>query len=297
MASKTKKTVNSAAAGTTAAGPGCRTARVAARRPARDRHLPGDDRAAPGRAATSRSRRSTRPSPTTRSSRWSRSARRSARTSTSVAELYEVGTLAKIAQVVQAQDGTVRAIVQGQQRLRLLGFESTDPYISARVELLPDETSEDVEVQALVRTVQAQIEQYVQSGAPVPPEAAVAARNITEPGLLADMVAYSPDMTHRAAPGAARDARRRRAPQARLHVPGSPDRDPRAQGPHPVRGQVGAGQDPARVHPARAAQGHPARAGRGRPAAGRGRRAARQGRGLGHARGRSRSGRSRKSTA
>ncbi len=46
-----------------------------------------------------------------------------------------------------------------------------------------------------MRTVQAQIEQYVQSGAPVPPEAAVAARNITEPGLLADMVAYSPDMT------------------------------------------------------------------------------------------------------
>src|SRR5438552_18349514 len=46
-----------------------------------------------------------------------------------------------------------------------------------------------------MRTVQAQIEQYVANGAPVPPEAAVAARNITEPGLLADMVAYSPDMS------------------------------------------------------------------------------------------------------
>ena len=46
-----------------------------------------------------------------------------------------------------------------------------------------------------MRTVQGQIEQYVANGAPVPPEAAVAARNITEPGLLADMVAYSPDMT------------------------------------------------------------------------------------------------------
>ena len=46
-----------------------------------------------------------------------------------------------------------------------------------------------------MKTVQGQIEQYVQSGGPVPPEAAVAARNITEPGLLADMVAYSPDMT------------------------------------------------------------------------------------------------------
>ncbi|CAN5690328.1 endopeptidase La [soil metagenome] len=113
----------------------------------------------------------------------------------SLDELYEVGTLAKIAQVVQAQDGTVRAIVQGQQRLRVLGFDATDPYISARVEVVTDQKPEGVEVQALVRTVQGQIEQYVQSGAPVPPEAAVAARNISEPGLLADMVAYSPDMT------------------------------------------------------------------------------------------------------
>ena len=114
---------------------------------------------------------------------------------TDAAELYEVGTLAKIAQVVQLQDGTVRAIVQGQGRLRLHGFRSTSPYILARVEELPDIAPTGVEIEALMKTVAGQIEQYVQSGAPVPPEAAVAARNITEPGLLADMVAYSPDMT------------------------------------------------------------------------------------------------------
>jgi ATP-dependent Lon protease len=114
---------------------------------------------------------------------------------TDPSELYAVGTLAKIAQVVQLQDGTVRAIVQGQQRLRLLGFDAVEPAIMARVRTVTDESPTGVEVQALVRTVQGQIETYVQSGAPVPPEAAVAARNITEPGLLADMVAYSPDMT------------------------------------------------------------------------------------------------------
>ena len=110
-------------------------------------------------------------------------------------ELYGVGTLAKIAQVVQLQDGTVRAIVQGQGRLRLHGFAQTSPYLRATIEELHDESPSGVEVQALMRSVQAQIEQYVANGAPVPPEAAVAARNITEPGLLADMVAYSPDMT------------------------------------------------------------------------------------------------------
>ena len=113
----------------------------------------------------------------------------------SPSELYPVGTLAKIAQVVQLPDGTVRAIVQGQGRIRVHGFVQTDPYLSASIEELTDAGPAGVEVQALMRTVQGQIEQYVANGAPVPPEAAVAARNITEPGLLADMVAYSPDMT------------------------------------------------------------------------------------------------------
>src|SRR5437773_990425 len=110
-------------------------------------------------------------------------------------ELYPVGTLAKIAQVVQLQDGTVRAIVQGQGRLRVHSFVNTSPYILARIESVGDANPPGVEVEALMRTVQTQIEQYVANGAPVPPEAAVAARNITEPGLLADMVAYSPDMS------------------------------------------------------------------------------------------------------
>ncbi len=114
---------------------------------------------------------------------------------TSTNELYSVGTLAKIAQIVQLQDGTVRAIVQGQGRLRVHSFSQNSPYILATIEELADATPSGVEVQALMRTVQGQIEQYVANGAPVPPEAAVAARNITEPGLLADMVAYSPDMT------------------------------------------------------------------------------------------------------
>jgi len=84
-------------------------------------------------------------------------------------ELYVVGTLAKIAQVVQLQDGTVRAIVQGQGRLRVLGFTQTSPYIIVQVEEVEDVTPEGIEVQALMRTVQSQMEQYVANGAPVPP--------------------------------------------------------------------------------------------------------------------------------
>ena len=112
-----------------------------------------------------------------------------------VDELYSIGTLAKIAQVIRLQDGTIRAIVQGQRRVRLLDLVQTDPHLEARIELVDDDDAKTLEVEALMASVQGQIEQYVTSGASVPPEVAVAARNISDGGLLADMVAYSPDMT------------------------------------------------------------------------------------------------------
>jgi ATP-dependent Lon protease len=113
----------------------------------------------------------------------------------SVDELYSIGTLAKIAQVIRLQDGTIRAIVQGQRRIRLLDLVQTEPHLEARVELIDESHEKSLEIEALMASIQGQIEQYVSSGASVPPEVAVAARNITDGGLLADMAAYSPDMS------------------------------------------------------------------------------------------------------
>ena len=111
-----------------------------------------------------------------------------------VDELHSVGTLAKIAQLIRLQNGTIRAIVQGQRRIRLLDIVQLDPHLEARVQLIPDSKESSVEIEALMASIQGQIEQYVTAGAPVPPEVAVAARNITDGGLLADMAAYSPEM-------------------------------------------------------------------------------------------------------
>jgi ATP-dependent Lon protease len=110
-------------------------------------------------------------------------------------ELYSIGTLAKIAQVIRLQDGTIRAIVQGQRRIRLLDLLQTDPHLEARVEVIDDAADKTLEIEALMASIHGQIEQYVNSGASVPPEVAVAARNIVDGGLLADMTAYSPEMT------------------------------------------------------------------------------------------------------
>jgi ATP-dependent Lon protease len=114
---------------------------------------------------------------------------------TQVDELYSIGTLAKIAQVIRLQDGTIRAIVQGQKRIRLLDLVQTDPHLEARVEVIDDSHAKTLEIEALMASIHAQIEQYVNSGASVPPEVAVAARNIVDGGLLADMTAYSPEMS------------------------------------------------------------------------------------------------------
>src|SRR3954467_3680322 len=66
---------------------------------------------------------------------------------TEPSDLYTVGTLAKIAQVVQLQDGTVRAIVQGQQRVRLLEFVASDPFIQASIEMVEEQAASGLEVQ------------------------------------------------------------------------------------------------------------------------------------------------------
>ena len=158
-------------------------------------------------------------------------------------ELYAVGTLAKIAQVVQAQDGTVRAIVQGQQRLRLVSFEGNDPYISAqgrgpdrreaRGRRGPGARAHRPGPDRAVRPVGRAGPARGRGRGPQHHRAGPAGRH----GRL------QPGHDDRAAPGAARDARRHRAAQARVGVPRPPGRDPRAQGPHPVGGQVRARQD------------------------------------------------------
>ena len=114
---------------------------------------------------------------------------------TELGQLHAMGTLAKIAQVVNLQDGTLRAVVQGQKRIRILDLDAGSTVLMVKAEVIEAPLAEGVEVEALMKTVQSQVETYVTSGAPVPPEAAVAAKNISDPGLLADMTAYTPDMS------------------------------------------------------------------------------------------------------
>jgi Lon protease-like protein len=66
-------------------------------------------------------------------------------------DIYEVGTISTIHQMMRVPDGTVRLAVQGNERMRVLDFLSEEPYLVARVQRVPEIVEESVEVDALTR--------------------------------------------------------------------------------------------------------------------------------------------------
>lgn len=106
--------------------------------------------------------------------------------------LYSFGTTAKIDQVIKLPDGSLRVLVEGAHRARVVSWIQTEPYLIAEVEETKEpELSEELprELSALMRVVIQQIQEMSELGGQVHPDLIVAAMNIEEPGKLADLVA------------------------------------------------------------------------------------------------------------
>lgn len=103
-------------------------------------------------------------------------------------DLYEVGTIATVLQMLKLPDGTVKVLVEGVQRARVAGFVETNECFAAHAELI-EESESDVEIQALMRTVFAQFDQYVKLNKKIPPEILTSLASIDEAGRLADTIA------------------------------------------------------------------------------------------------------------
>jgi len=105
------------------------------------------------------------------------------------ADLYEVGTLATILQLLKLPDGTVKVLVEGGERALIDRFNVED-HFSAEISSLADEDRHDErEIDVLVRSIITQFEQYVKLNKKVPPEVLTSLSGIDEPGRLADTVA------------------------------------------------------------------------------------------------------------
>ncbi|PWU25625.1 MAG: endopeptidase La [Candidatus Rokuibacteriota bacterium] len=109
------------------------------------------------------------------------------------ADLHRVGTVAAVHKVLKQADGTVRLIVQGLARVRLVETIQARPYLKARVERAPEvaPATGDLETQALVRNASTLFGQIVALSPLLPDELAGVVQNVSDPGRLADAVAAS----------------------------------------------------------------------------------------------------------
>ena len=104
-------------------------------------------------------------------------------------DLYSIGTMASILQLLKLPDGTVKVLVEGGERTRAVEFTETDECFMAIPETIEIEAISDDEVDVLMRTVINSFEQYVKLNNKIPPEVLNSLSGIEEPGRLADTIA------------------------------------------------------------------------------------------------------------
>jgi len=108
----------------------------------------------------------------------------------SVDDIYEIGTLSTILQLLKLPDGTVKVLVEGAERVRITGYENTDTFFTAHVDVLvQDDEPDDKELEVQTRSLLALFEQYVKLNKKVPPEILTSLSGIEESGRLADTIA------------------------------------------------------------------------------------------------------------
>jgi ATP-dependent Lon protease len=104
-------------------------------------------------------------------------------------DVYDVGTISTIHQMMRVPDGTVRLAVQGNERMRVVEFLSEEPYLVARVQRVPEVVEESVEVDALTRNTLELFQRLVSLVAHMPDELVTAALNVDDPRHLVYLVA------------------------------------------------------------------------------------------------------------
>lgn len=104
-------------------------------------------------------------------------------------EIYTIGTLAKVKQMLKLPNGTIRVLVEGLQRAKIERFLETKEFFEVEMTLIDDETSGDAEEQALMRNVLIQFDQYIKLSKKISAETLASVADIIEPGRLADVVA------------------------------------------------------------------------------------------------------------
>lgn len=103
-------------------------------------------------------------------------------------DIYRIGTIAKVRQMLKLPNGTIRVLVEGVVRAEIAEFLVNEEFYEVNVKELPEQETSDPEIDALMRTVLNQFEHYINLSKKVTPETLAAVSDIDEPGRLADVI-------------------------------------------------------------------------------------------------------------
>lgn len=105
-------------------------------------------------------------------------------------DIYHIGTLGTVVQMLKLPDGTVKVLIEGVERVKITKFVKNKEFMQAEADIIPElDNGDDVELQALVRAVLSQFEEYVKLSKKTPPEVLVSVNQIEDYGKLADTIA------------------------------------------------------------------------------------------------------------
>src|SRR6267143_5838082 len=104
------------------------------------------------------------------------------------ADIYSVGTVGTVLQLLKLPDGTVKVLVEGGQRARILRFAENENFFQAYAEPIAEKPGDNQEIEALARTVVSQFEQYIKLNKKIPPEVLVSINQIEDSGKLEDRI-------------------------------------------------------------------------------------------------------------
>ena len=95
--------------------------------------------------------------------------------------LYEIGTVAMVHRMFRAPDGTIRLVVQGMARCRLVNYLQEEPYLKAEVQLIPEKIEDGLELEAMARNARSQFEHIADMVPSVPRELVASVLSIEDP--------------------------------------------------------------------------------------------------------------------
>jgi len=104
-------------------------------------------------------------------------------------DIYQIGTVAEVKQLLKLPGGTIRVLVEGLARARIRKYTAQEPYFKVEIDQYSEVFKKTPEVEALMRNLVYQFEQYVKLSKRIPPETVVSVVNLEEPSRLADIIA------------------------------------------------------------------------------------------------------------